>query len=86
MQNAAAKSASPGFQSFVRFMVSLGMKEWAAIAVATKNDDHPRLLMSLYSFVKGATREELCDRISQYVSLPQALDGEEFTRGNEGNT
>jgi hypothetical protein len=78
MQASAVESAAPGFQSFVRFMVSLGMKEPAAIAVANKNDDHPRLLMRLYSFVKGATREELCDLISKYLSLPQALDGEEL--------
>jgi hypothetical protein len=68
-------SAAPGFQPVVNFLVSLGMKEHAAIAIANKNDDHPRLLMRLYSFVKGATREEICDRISEYLSLPQALDG-----------
>jgi hypothetical protein len=78
MQSAAAMSAAPGFQSFVKLLVSLGMKEHAAIAIANKNDDHPRLLMRLYSFVKGATREELCDLISKYLNLPQALDGEEL--------
>jgi hypothetical protein len=57
MQNAAAKSAAPGFQPFVNFLVSLGVKEPAAIAIANNNDDHQRLLVSLYSFVKGAPRE-----------------------------
>jgi hypothetical protein len=75
MQSAAAKSAAPGFQSFVQFLVSLGVEKCAAIAVAENNDDHARLLVSLYSFVKGAPREELCDRISGYLSLPQALEG-----------
>jgi hypothetical protein len=78
MQSAAAKSAAPGFQSFVNFLVSLGVKEPAAIAVAENNDDHPRLLVSLYSFVKGAPREELCDLISQCLSLSQALEGEQL--------
>ena len=78
MQSAAAKSAAPGFQPFVNLLVSLGVKEHAAISVANKNDDHPRLLMRLYSIVKGAPREELCDLISSYLSLPQALDGEEL--------
>ena len=75
MQGPAAKSASRGCQSFVNFFVSLGVEECAAIAIANKNEDHERLLVSLHSFVKGAPREELCDRISQYLSLPQALDG-----------
>ena len=78
MQASAVESAAPGFPSFVRFMFSLGVKEHAAIAVANKNDDHPRLLMRLYSIVKGATPEEICDLISKYFSLPQALDGEEL--------
>jgi hypothetical protein len=77
MQSAAAKSA-PGFQPVVNFLVSLGVKEHAAIAIANKNDDHPRLLMRVYSIVKDATREELCDLISKYLSLPQVLDGEEL--------
>jgi hypothetical protein len=83
MQAPAAKSAAPGFQSFVSFLVSLGVKEHAAIAVANKNDDHPRLLMLFYSFVKGATRKELCDLIGSYLSLPQALDGEELEKTME---
>jgi hypothetical protein len=78
MQSAAAKSAAPGFQPFVNFLVSLGVKEHAAISVANKNDDHPRLLMRLYSIVKGATREEIADLTSKYLSLPQALEGEEL--------
>jgi hypothetical protein len=71
-------SAAPGFQPVVNFLVSLGMKEHAAIAIANKNDDHPRLLMRLYSIVKGATREEIADLTSKYLSLPQALEGEEL--------
>jgi hypothetical protein len=71
MQSSAA-------QSVVNFLVSLAIKEPAAIAVATKNDDHPRLLMRLYSIVKGAAPEELCDLISTYLNLPQALAGEEL--------
>ena len=66
------------FQAFVNFLVSIAIKEPAAIAVATKNDDHPRLLMRLYSIVKGAAPEELCDLISTYLNLPQALAGEEL--------
>ena len=80
MQSAAAMSAAPGFQPFVNFLVSLRVKEHAAIAIANKNEDHPRLLVSLYSFVKGAPPEELCDLISSYLSLPQALDGEELEK------
>jgi hypothetical protein len=76
-------SAAPGFAPFVNFLLSLGVKACAAIAIANKNDDHPRLLMILYSFVKGATREELCDLISGYLSLPQALEGEELERTKE---
>jgi hypothetical protein len=72
MQSPAVKSA------FVQFMVSLDVREPAAIAIANKNDDHPRLLMRLYSIVKGATREELGDLISKYLNLPQALDGEKL--------
>jgi hypothetical protein len=78
MQSAEAKSAAPGFQSFVNFLLSHGVKEPAAIAIANKNDDHPRLLMRLYSIVKGATHEEIAELISKYLSLPQALDGEEL--------
>ena len=78
MQSAAAKSAAPGFQPFVNLLVSLDVKEHAAIAIADKNDDHPRLLMRLYSIVKGATREEIADLTSKYLSLPQALEGEEL--------
>jgi hypothetical protein len=78
MQASEATSAAPAFQSVVNFLVSLGVKEHAAIAIANKNDDHPRLLMRLYSIVKGATREEIAELISKYLSLPQALDGEEL--------
>jgi hypothetical protein len=80
MQGSAAKSAAPGFQSFVNFLLSHGVKEPAAIAIANKNEDHPRLLVSLYSFVKGEPTEELCDLISTYLSLPQALEGEELEK------
>ena len=80
MQAPTATSASPFFQSFVNFLVSLDVDQRAAIAIANKNEDHPRLLVSLYSFVKGAPPEELCDLISTYLSLPQALDGEELEK------
>jgi len=83
MQASAAKSAAPGFQSFVNFLVSLRVKEHAAIAIANKNEDHERLLVSLHSFVKGAPREELSDLISTYLSLPQALKGEELKETEE---
>ena len=76
-------SAAPGFQPVVNFFASLNVKEHAAIAIANKNDDHPRLLMRLYSIVKGAPREEICDLISKYLSLPQALDGEELEKTME---
>jgi hypothetical protein len=76
-------SAAPGFQPVVNFFVSLDVKEHAAIAIANKNDDHPRLLMRLYSIVKGAHREEICDLISKYLNLPQALEGEELERTKE---
>ena len=75
MQAPAAKSAAPGFQSFINFLVSLDVDQRAAIAIANNNDGHASLLVGLYSFVKVAPRDELCDRISQYLSLPQALDG-----------
>ncbi len=78
MQASTAKSAAPGFQSFVNFLLSHGVKEPAAIAIANNNDDHQRLLMRLYSIVKGATREEIADLISKNLSLPQALEGEEL--------
>jgi hypothetical protein len=76
-------SAAPGFQPVVNFFASLDVKEHAAIAIANKNDDHPRLLMRLYSIVKGATSEEICDLISKYLNLPQALDGEELEKTME---
>ena len=76
MQSAAENSATPGFQSFVKFLVSLGVAEAAAIAVANKNDNHATLLVSLYSFVKDAPREEVRERISDYLSLSGALEGE----------
>ena len=75
MQSAAAKSATPGFQSFVQFLVSLGVEEVAATAVANKHDNHAKLLVCLYSFVKGATCEEVRDHVSEYLSLSGALDG-----------
>jgi hypothetical protein len=53
------------------------LEECAAIAIAKKND-HPKMLMNLYSFVKDAAREELCDLISQCLSLSQALEGEQL--------
>jgi hypothetical protein len=46
MQSAAAKSATNGFQSFVQFLVSQGVEEGAAIAVATKQQNHATLLVS----------------------------------------
>ena len=83
MQAAEAKSPAQCFQSFVNFLVSLGVKKHAAIAIANKNDDHSRMLMRLYSIVNGATREEIPDLISTHLSLPQALDGEELKKTME---
>jgi hypothetical protein len=82
MQASVAQSADPRFQSFVNLLVSLGVNECAAIAIANKND-HPRPLMNLYSFVKGAAPEELGDLISQCLNLSQALDGEELEKTME---
>lgn len=78
MQSAAAKSATPGFQSFVQFLVSLGVEEVAATAVANKHDNHAKLLVCLYSFVKGAASEEVRDFVSEYLSLSGALEGEQL--------
>jgi hypothetical protein len=83
MQAPTATSAAPGFQPFVNFLVSLDVKEPAAIAIANHNDDHRRLLMRLYSIFKGAPREEIADLIRKNLSLPQALEGEELKETEE---
>jgi hypothetical protein len=75
MQAPTATSASPFFQSVVNFLVSLDVDQRAAIAIANNNDGHASLLVGLYSVAKVAPRDELCDRISQYLRLPQALEG-----------
>ena len=80
MQSAAATSAAPGFQSFVNLLVSIGMEESAAIAVANKNDEHASLLSDLFSirFLEGVPDEELPAFIAEYLGLPQALEGEQL--------
>jgi hypothetical protein len=72
MQPAEAKSA------FVQFMVSLGLREPAAIAIAENNDDHASLLGDFYSnrFLEGVPDEELPAFIAEFLGLPQALQGE----------
>ncbi len=80
MQAPADESAATAFQSVVNLLVSLHVDQHAAIAIANKNDDHPRLLMRLTNEFKGVPDEELCDLISKYPSLPQALDGEELEK------
>ena len=72
MQRAAAKSA------FVQFMVSLEVREPAAIAIAENNDDHASLLGDFYSnrLFEGVPDAKLADFIAEFLGLPQALQGE----------
>jgi hypothetical protein len=80
MQAPPATSAAQSFQAFVNFLVSIGMEEPAAIAVAGKNDEHARLLSDLFSirFLEGVPDEELPAFIAEYLGLPQALEGEQL--------
>jgi hypothetical protein len=72
MQSAAAKAA------FVQFMVSLDVREPAAIAIAENNDDHASLLGDFYSnrLFEGVPDAKLADSIAEFLGLPQALQGE----------
>ena len=72
MQSAAAKAA------FVQFMVSLDVREPAAIAIAENNDDHASLLGDFYSnrLFEGVPDAKLADFIAEFLGLPQALQGE----------
>jgi hypothetical protein len=72
MQASAAKAA------FVQFMVSLDVREPAAIAIAENNDDHASLLGDFYSnrLFEGVPDAKLADFIAEFLGLPQALQGE----------
>lgn len=78
MKSPAAKSATNGFQSFVQFLVSLGVDQAAAIAVANKHENHEKLLVNLYSYVKTSAYDDLGDDISEHLDLPKALEGQQL--------
>jgi hypothetical protein len=80
MQAPPATSAAQAFQAFVNFLVSIDIKEPAAIAIATRNDEHASLLSDLFSirFLEGVPDEELPAFIAEYLGLPQALEGEQL--------